>query len=91
MDTLETYHLARGLGFGGVLGSDGGGDVCARDGLRRCKEEADKQGSLVSGVRRVPLEARGLSGLGRLRRLGRIGPQWPTSYFFCKSIFPFQF
>jgi hypothetical protein len=41
--------VGEGLEFGGVLRSDGGGDVRARAGLRRGGEEADKWGPLVSG------------------------------------------
>jgi hypothetical protein len=45
----------------------------------------------ASGARRVPFRARGLSGLGRLRHLGRIGPPQPASFFFEKAFFFFSF
>jgi hypothetical protein len=72
------------LGFGGVLGSDGGGNVHARAELRWGKVVANKRGPLVSGsaVRgtyRFGCET--LAGPGPLLGLGQLVPRNPFTFF----------
>jgi hypothetical protein len=84
--------LGWGLAFrgGGIGGSDGGGEVRAQAGL---EVGNDRQAPPVSVSRRrrgYPFGRGGLSRLGRLLGLDRIGRRGPFSIIFLNLIFPFS-